>query len=1037
MDGSSLHHQTQRHMRPMEQHPPPPPPPQGPWNSPQFQYHPSHPPPPPPYHHYLHHQQQQLPQPPQPQWVPPPDHPQMQFAHPHPPPPPPGPSHYGIGSYPPPPHHYPPPPSRPLPHPQVTQMYGQPDQPWSNSSWPQNQYPDHNISHYNEQDWAARARAWAAAKAAMETQQTFSSVGRKEEQSPGYHEYQHTVGPHGSDTQQSPVPALSHQSFPASLTDHSRSSSQYQLATSFGPEPLTYPHDGHPSYTAKDGTFAADAKLLSAAPEGSILSSSSVYQQELPSSYSSVPGNNEAGHGSGSHQSSSLPPVSSGGELYSQPVPPVAAVLSSIQSPSYIYGNESAMPVKDVSDQPLDYEHPSAFHKHEHQHQHQISYGHSAPSGLVGGSDQISPAASIHSWTSPVAAGVAFPTVPPVPPGPQLENSFVPHALPVHPVPVLGGVSGPNFRPTIPPMNSPFGVSPGTPLQMAAAFPAEVNGTFSISERPKKASVPSWLREEIMKKKAAVISSSVQDQSFDLPAHSSDADGAEKVFRKVDQEDSKSIDSAKSTEDDNDEDDVEAERSAVLNQEIKRILTEVLLKVTDELFDEIATKVMEEDDLVVEVPVSNKLPSSTPPTPASSTPKSSARVLAPVKHNNSNEAEADKKSSSGSPGGNVLGLANYASDDDEVDSSGPSNMQNNGVANGEGFVKAESEDSLDKCGVSNGRLSTSDTQCNAAIAKTVSRGTSGDKSVDDTPRVSSGFSSSTLKSENENVPTFVDHSGTRGGQFDAANKGKTDEVAVSSSLHKAKSDGQSCTSPVVREKSSTDELADKIGRKKLSGGEHDSRKGSNVSRHDRRELETDKSKRGQHESSSSNVGKAQENRNIHKEKPEERNKVDKLKDTGAKLVGKSLDSDGGKSFKHINSKDDDKLVNKSRGANVKVDSTRKRERPTEEKEDRSRHREKKDSHKKHHSSSNPSRARGSRVDSSSSDRSGASYDSSDDARRTRTRKRSSSPARSRSRKRQVSRSPNSRHSQRKHSPYSSHDTRNRNSRSVSPVRRHR
>lgn len=125
----------------------------------------------------------------------------------------------------------------------------------------------------------------------MESQQSFSSIGRKEEQSPGYHEYHHTVALHGSDTQQSPVPATSHQPLPASLTDHNRPFNQYQLPTSFVPEPSTYAHDGHPPYTAKDGTFAADAKLLSAAPEGSILSSSSVYQQELPSSYSSVPGN--------------------------------------------------------------------------------------------------------------------------------------------------------------------------------------------------------------------------------------------------------------------------------------------------------------------------------------------------------------------------------------------------------------------------------------------------------------------------------------------------------------------------------------------------------------------------------------------------------------------------------------------------------------------------------------------------------------------------------------------------------------------------
>nr|XP_045088258.1 uncharacterized protein LOC123493446 [Aegilops tauschii subsp. strangulata] len=43
-------------------------------------------------------------------------------------------------------------------------------------------------------------------------------------------------------------------------------------------------------------------------------------------------------------------------------------------------------------------------------------------------------------------------------------------------------------------------------------------------------------------------------------------------------------------------DEVEAARMAAINKEIKRVLTEVLLKVSDDLFNEIATKVMNEDD---------------------------------------------------------------------------------------------------------------------------------------------------------------------------------------------------------------------------------------------------------------------------------------------------------------------------------------------------------------------------------------------------------------------------------------------------------
>ncbi|EMS57623.1 Pyruvate kinase [Triticum urartu] len=44
------------------------------------------------------------------------------------------------------------------------------------------------------------------------------------------------------------------------------------------------------------------------------------------------------------------------------------------------------------------------------------------------------------------------------------------------------------------------------------------------------------------------------------------------------------------------QDEVEAARMAAINKEIKRVLTEVLLKVSDDLFNEITAKVMNEDD---------------------------------------------------------------------------------------------------------------------------------------------------------------------------------------------------------------------------------------------------------------------------------------------------------------------------------------------------------------------------------------------------------------------------------------------------------
>jgi len=71
----------------------------------------------------------------------------------------------------------------------------------------------------------------------------------------------------------------------------------------------------------------------------------------------------------------------------------------------------------------------------------------------------------------------------------------------------------------------------------------------------------------------------------------------------------------------------------------------------------------------------HKVPSPSPSHPAISTPKASAKVLVPVR---TKESENEKSSSSSH--GNVLGLVNYASDeDDEIESSSISNSRKNPV----------------------------------------------------------------------------------------------------------------------------------------------------------------------------------------------------------------------------------------------------------------------------------------------------------------------------------------------------------------------
>lgn len=121
-------------------------------------------------------------------------------------------------------------------------------------------------------------------------------------------------------------------------------------------------------------------------------------------------------------------------------------------------------------------------------------------------------------------------------------------------------------------------------------------------------------------------------------------------------------------EEDDDEDYVEAGGTAAVNQEIKRTITEVPVKVTDELFDEIMTKVLIRYDMTVEVDdriiTSNHKVSQI--SPLVLTPKVSAKVLIPVEDKETETEAVSRKSSSGSPG-DVFSLGSYASDHDDED----------------------------------------------------------------------------------------------------------------------------------------------------------------------------------------------------------------------------------------------------------------------------------------------------------------------------------------------------------------------------------
>ncbi|CAA0833717.1 cyclin-related [Striga hermonthica] len=591
----------------------PPPPPSQPWpySATQFQY---------------QSQTQHSPSPPPPQWR----SPQSSDRAPYPSP------HFPVhqpSPYPAQPHY---PPSHPLP-PRPLHAPLPYSQDWGSSWTPQQswQYQTNN----NEEDWGAKAKAWLAAKAATENQNPspqFVTGGGTEEKYQYREQYSQCSDPH---TQFSS--ASNYQQYPGAVgpTNHT-GLCQFQESQDASSGQSSYGANMHVASAARDGCH-------STTPINPL-----VHQQEVPSSYSSVAGNEEVGDRYESFNSSSSLPVA---------LPPQHVQLLSpgrdgrVQEPRN-FGSIPAESPSTLRDQPFNFAPQLTRNLDPHA---QPNYNYS--SGAVRGGETIS---SNYAWPSSTVPGGAYPLLPP--PNPSVAQVDHPIAMPSpasgHPAPMFP--TGPSFQPTIPMIGAAFGVGVGV-APPPTAFPVDAHG---VSERPKKASVPNWLREEIIKNKA-VITSSVPEIPKD-DSQSIEEDSIGKSFRKGYQGDSKSIDSSRSTEDeDEDEDDVEAARTAAINQEIKRVLTEVLMKVvTDELFDEIATKVLIEDDLSVEVgrDVGLSNHQMLPSMQSVSRPKASAKILTPIKTKDSDYEDASEKSTSAPPG-DILGLGSYVSDEEDED----------------------------------------------------------------------------------------------------------------------------------------------------------------------------------------------------------------------------------------------------------------------------------------------------------------------------------------------------------------------------------
>ncbi|XP_058195577.1 uncharacterized protein LOC131311940 isoform X2 [Rhododendron vialii] len=953
---------------------PPVPPPPAPWYpAQQFQYHqpPSqqHSPPPPPPHH--------------PQWAPPPPYPAPPPYHAHP-------LHDQYQQHPPPYHA----------NPQIPQSY---PQDWGNANWGHHQgweYPE---------DWAAKARAWAAANATTDYQHS---------QSQNYQDqYPQTSDPHYPDVLQPSNQASSYQQYPPpAAPSHRPHMAHLQESASISAGQSSFVPENYLSYSARDGNLAGNSNAVFP-PQKSSPTSSSVHLQEVPSSYSSVTGIKEAGDQNEQfYRSFPLPVDSNQAPHHVNPPLPAIGRSISIEQPHYAVGSQSTEASTDLSDQPLVFSH--GFN-HNRDPRTQPSYIHT-DSGA---------ATSSHSWITPAVPGTVFPPIPP-------HDPPIPSSVPGHSAALFGRMPGQSFQPTVPSVGTPFGIGAGSGHHPTTVFTPDVYG---VPERPKKASVPNWLREEIIKNKSAITTSSLEHPKEETESIEDEA--VDKSLGKADQADSKSIDSSKSTEEeDDDEDDVEAARTVAINQEIKRILTEVLLKVTDELFDEIATKVLNEDDLTVEIDqnVVGPNPKLSPSASAFPTPKASAKVLVPAKAEGPENEDGNGKSTSMSPG-DVLGLGSYASDDDEDDNNTvhpqPSTRklseEKHLVENGRSQEETEGRKDLRKEEggtiklAPNGHTISNGDSVNELSEKRTSR-------MSPDGNIGSRYTSRTVVGAEEDEDNF-----RRDKRLESGDASRTDHVIgekaviTESPLDNTNSKKQVMDEARGKETRNKQDKDDTHGQVKRSSYGKDIVKeaASGKGRTDERE---DERRRRQDERHMKRERERTDDRNGSKEK---------MKEQGGNSREKAKESDSRKRSIHPDVKEDRKEKERDRRANAEDDGDRRRELTKDEKGERSRHRLASESsrHKRRRSSSVGSRGKSSKDNSVVSHANDSSEELSDDSKRKlHSKRRNLSPSPNRSRRRQDSRSPHSKHSQRRHSPYSSLETtRRRRSRSRSPVRRQR
>ncbi|XBJ05044.1 hypothetical protein VPH35_023894 [Triticum aestivum] len=692
----------------------------------------------------------------------------------------------------------------------------------------------------------------------------------------------------------------------------------------------------------------------------------STYEQEVPYNYSSAQGNGSATIQYPSPQAQPSLSASSVQDGFPRGTPGVPG-----------HGVQSYRMMADPSDQPLEFNDRKAPDMAVHE---TINIRSSAPTAV---SEHGTVPTSTQSWGPSATVGYFHPAAVP-PQASQMDPSL-------HAGPLFGALSGSNY---IPP--AAFGVG-----SVTEAFPTDANTLFNVAERSKKPPVPNWLREELLKKKSTPVSASVQHS---INYDSMDSEDAVEPPKRADQIDSRSISSAKSIiADEADEDEVEAARTAAINKEIKRVLTEVLLKVTDDLFNEIATKVMNEDDSSAETNETTGVSSSKDLGLGEAKVKTTAKVVVPAKPNNVSSTGHSDGNGLSSPKGALLGLASYDSDDedDEGDGDGKDLISNLSSEIKVGAAHPKESENVD------GELHNNSNRSIASVQSVPSG---------DDHKSSDRRSQSWPTAESEREPSIHD---TQNGEA----KTSIQPIGV---IHK--------TNEKVHGHAEVD-----FQNGKTSSGHHTESNNNNNAESTHRHFE-----RNGHE-------KDLKEAKVVNGKDSEPSRTDKFRDGDKHSMPENIDKKGtykeekgsGRYAKHgLDRWDDAKRDRKDLPKDArerKRDSADRRDIGKDGNDDRSRQITKSSaSHSSRRSRSrSPSGRSRARNESSSRVRGSVSSDEpSDNAKRRKShsRKNSMSPSPPKSRSRRVSRSPHSKHSHRRHSPYSSAERKKR-SRSRTPVKR--